>query len=282
MTFTRRYMTLLALVAISAFGQTITTLNLSTQGRNADFANFPFTRPFTQGSTLPSTCQIGQLFFNTAATVGNNVFGCVSTNTWAGMGGGGSSTYVLPPATATALGGVLVPTLSGLNISSTGALSVLYGTAANTAAQGNDSRITGALQSSRNLSDVGSVATALQNLTLTGAYPAMLSAPTSGNAATATRLAATPTACASGQYATGVAASGNANCAQVLIHTDQRSAPRLHPSNCDKQRFRRCDGWLRFGRFFRNLICESGHCRGNGCGRQRHPHHGRTPICRII
>jgi hypothetical protein len=38
---------------------------------------------------------------------------------------------------------------------------------------------------------------------------------TSGNAATATALAATPAACGSNQYATGIAASGNASCAQV-------------------------------------------------------------------
>jgi hypothetical protein len=42
-----------------------------------------------------------------------------------------------------------------------------------------------------------------------------LNQSTTGNAATATALAATPTACGSNQYATGVAASGNASCAQV-------------------------------------------------------------------
>jgi len=38
------------------------------------------------------------------------------------------------------------------------------------------------------------------------------SANTTGNAATATALAALPTQCAGGQFATGIAASGNANC----------------------------------------------------------------------
>ncbi|MFL6352715.1 MAG: hypothetical protein ACJ74Z_12825 [Bryobacteraceae bacterium] len=210
--FTRHSILLLVSVVIPAFAQTNTTLNLSTQGRNADFSNFPFTRPLTQGSSLPSTCQVGQLFFHTAAPIGANIFSCASPNTWAGVGSG--YTYTLPQASATTLGGVTVPSNSGLNIASN-VLSVIYGTAPNTAAQGNDSRLTGAVQATNNLSDLANVSTALQNLKLAGASPLSISAPTTGNAATATRLAAPPTLCAAGQYATGVASSGNANCAQV-------------------------------------------------------------------
>ncbi len=206
-------MILAVFLAISAFGQTTTTLNLSTQGRNADFSNFPFTRPLTQGASLPSTCLVGQLFFNTAAPVGANVVACASPNTWTVVGSG--SSYTLPQASSSTLGGITVPAVSGLNISGTGALSVAYGSISNTAAQGNDARIVGALQSSNNLGDVGSVTTALQNLKLTGSSPATISAPTTGNAGTATKLAATPVTCVSGQYATGLVASGNAICSQV-------------------------------------------------------------------
>src|SRR5205823_12327538 len=131
-----------------AFNQTTTTLNLSTQGRNADFSNFPFTRPLTQGSTLPATCQMGQLFFNTAAPIGANVYSCASSNTWAAVGSGYN--YTLPQASSSTLRGVIIPSNSGLNISSAG-LSVAYGTAPNTAAQGNDNRITGAVQAVNNL-----------------------------------------------------------------------------------------------------------------------------------
>jgi trimeric autotransporter adhesin len=208
--FTRHRIVLLLSLVIPLFGQTNTTLNLSTQGRNADFSNFPFTRPLTQGSSLPSTCQVGQLFFQTSAPIGANMFSCVSPNTWAGVGSG--YTYTLPQATAITLGGVMAG--AGLAVSS-GTLSANVGTAAGTVAAGNDSRITGAVQASNNLSDVANVTTALQNLKLTGASPLSISAPTTGNAATATRLAAPPTGCAFGQYATSVAASGNANCAQV-------------------------------------------------------------------
>jgi hypothetical protein len=42
-----------------------------------------------------------------------------------------------------------------------------------------------------------------------------VTAPLTGNASTATTLAATPNQCSAGQYATGVTAAGNANCAQV-------------------------------------------------------------------
>lgn len=55
-----------------------------------------------------------------------------------------SATYTLPAATATVLGGVKPDDTTITNVS--GAISVTYGTTAGTAAQGNDARITGALQ----------------------------------------------------------------------------------------------------------------------------------------
>ena len=48
--------------------------------------------------------------------------------------------------------------------------------------------------------------------TLSASRIPTLNQNTTGNAATATALAATPTACSGGQFATGIAASGNANC----------------------------------------------------------------------
>lgn len=75
----------------------------------------------------------------------------------------GGTSYTLPEATTSTLGGVTVST--GLNISN-GSISVIYGTTAGTSVQGNDSRITGALQSSLNLSDVQNVSTTRTNLGL--------------------------------------------------------------------------------------------------------------------
>lgn len=97
--------------------------------------------------------------------------------------------------------------LAGTGLLLTGStFSVIYGTTSGTSAQGNDSRITGALQAASNLSDVASAATAVNNLggassTGTGGL-VRASSPTlvtpnigtatgsvSGNAGTATVLA---------------------------------------------------------------------------------------------
>ena len=75
------------LAAVPAFSQ-ITTLNLSTQGRNADFSNLAVTRPVTVGASLPSSCQLGQLFFNSGAAAGSNLYGCTAPNTWTLQGNG--------------------------------------------------------------------------------------------------------------------------------------------------------------------------------------------------
>ncbi len=62
-------------------------INLGTQGRNVDFSNAPSTRPVKTGTALPGTCATGDLFFNTSAPAGQNLFGCAAPNTWALAGG---------------------------------------------------------------------------------------------------------------------------------------------------------------------------------------------------
>lgn len=49
-----------------------------------------------------------------------------------------------------------------------------------------------------------------------------ISNPTTGNAATATALATTPSQCGAGSFATGVAANGNANCSAALSGVMQK------------------------------------------------------------
>ena len=71
-----------------------TTVHLSTQSRNVDFTAAIETKPFKAGTTLPATCTVGSAFFKTDAPAGENLYGCVATNTWAvmsGPGGGGGS-----------------------------------------------------------------------------------------------------------------------------------------------------------------------------------------------
>jgi hypothetical protein len=81
-------------LAGSAFAQTTapTTVNLQTQGRNPNFSAQAVTIPTTVGTTLPSTCQVGQLFFNSAAAAGSNLYACTATNVWTLEAGGSGGT----------------------------------------------------------------------------------------------------------------------------------------------------------------------------------------------
>lgn len=47
----------------------------------------PFTPP--NSTTLPGTCTIAQIYFDTDATAGLNMYGCTATNTWTLLGDGG-------------------------------------------------------------------------------------------------------------------------------------------------------------------------------------------------
>lgn len=97
---------------VPAFGQT--SINLTTQSHSPDFSTFTFTRPTTVGSSLPASCQLGQLYFDTAAASGANLYGCTSTNTWTQLGGtaytfsaplsNSSNTISIPLATSTTNG----------------------------------------------------------------------------------------------------------------------------------------------------------------------------------
>jgi hypothetical protein len=87
----------LALTATYAvYGQTL--INLGTQGKNIDFSNAPSTRPEKTGTAPPATCSVGDLFFNTTAPLGQNLYGCGATNTWAALGGNGNSLLMDPGA----------------------------------------------------------------------------------------------------------------------------------------------------------------------------------------
>ena len=87
------YYLVLALLSAGSFrmacGQT--TIDLKTQTRRVDFTKAASTSPIKAGSSLPAVCLPGELFFNSAAPVGSNVFGCVATNVWALQSGGGSA-----------------------------------------------------------------------------------------------------------------------------------------------------------------------------------------------
>jgi hypothetical protein len=68
-----------------------TQIQLANQ-QNANFSGFPFTFPFKLVSSLPGTCIIGQMVFDTSATAGQNLYGCTSTNVWTLQSGSGGVT----------------------------------------------------------------------------------------------------------------------------------------------------------------------------------------------
>jgi hypothetical protein len=52
----------------------------------------PHTLPVQVASSAPPTCTVGEMYFNSSAAAGQNLYFCTSTNTWTQMTGGGSST----------------------------------------------------------------------------------------------------------------------------------------------------------------------------------------------
>ena len=59
-----------------------------------------------QGTSLPATCTVGQRYFKTNATAGQNLYGCTATNTWTALGAGSggshtSGTYSSLPGSCT-------------------------------------------------------------------------------------------------------------------------------------------------------------------------------------
>ena len=97
--------------------QTSTAVNLSSQSKNPDFSAMPVTRPVSVGTSLPSTCIVGQLFFNSAAAAGSNLSACTATNTWNSIG----SSLTLPLSVANGGNGTSSPGfVAGSNITITG------------------------------------------------------------------------------------------------------------------------------------------------------------------
>src|SRR5665213_2304875 len=93
---------LVLLLANFSFGQTL--VDLRTQSKSIDFSALPSTKPVQVGTALPATCQVGQMFFNSGATPGANLYGCTATNVWSlqstpASGGPGGSVSAATMAT---------------------------------------------------------------------------------------------------------------------------------------------------------------------------------------
>lgn len=66
-----------------------------TAGTVLDASGANTTSPCKTGTIAPATCAVGECFFDTDATVGQNTYGCTSTNTWT-LQGDGTGAGALP------------------------------------------------------------------------------------------------------------------------------------------------------------------------------------------
>src|SRR5579872_2740371 len=83
-----------ALLGLTAAAQT--QIDLSTQAKRVDFTGASSTKPVKTGVALPTTCFTGELFFNTSAAAGSNLYSCTATNTWTQQGGISNQNYSNP------------------------------------------------------------------------------------------------------------------------------------------------------------------------------------------
>ena len=77
---------ILVMIFLSLPAAAQTQIDLRTQTKSVDFTAAVSTKPLKTGSVLPATCQVGDMFFNTAATPGANLYGCAAANTWSIQG----------------------------------------------------------------------------------------------------------------------------------------------------------------------------------------------------
>ena len=96
--------------ASTASAQTTIDLpsQVRTQGRNLDFSAAGATKPMKTGTTLPSSCSVGEMFFKTDAPSGSNLYGCAVANSWTvqASGGTGGTGGEANTASNTGVGGV--------------------------------------------------------------------------------------------------------------------------------------------------------------------------------
>lgn len=79
---------LVACIVPRAVGQT--RVDLRTQGRDVDFSAASFTKPVKTGTTLPSSCEVGEMYLLLGAPEGRNLYACMSTSTWSLQASGDS------------------------------------------------------------------------------------------------------------------------------------------------------------------------------------------------
>ena len=172
-----------------------------------DFGSAAATKPNKSGTSAPGTCSVGQTFFDTDATAGQNVFGCTATNTWTllGDGGGGGSGDITD--------------VWGCTTGNCNALTGAAGDSLNAASADSSIPLTqstalpGTCTEGQVHQDTDSGGTETHVCTATNTWTKLIAA--TDNTATATALAANPTDCSSNQFANAIAANGNLTCAGI-------------------------------------------------------------------
>lgn len=83
-----------------------TRVDLRNQSKQVDFTTAISTRPLKLGTILPPTCTTGELFFNSGAPAGSNLYGCAATNTWIleGVGSAAGTGAILAKLDGVAVG----------------------------------------------------------------------------------------------------------------------------------------------------------------------------------
>lgn len=100
-----------ALVAAAvSYGMAQTAIDLRTQTKSVDFSGATYTKPTKTGTSLPPTCSVGEMFMNTNAPAGQNLFVCTAVNGWTVQGGsvgsiGGDATVTGGNLTVTGIQG---------------------------------------------------------------------------------------------------------------------------------------------------------------------------------
>lgn len=213
--------------------------NTYTSGMN-DFSAVTLRVP--SSTTLPATCAVGDSYMDTDATSGQRWYLCESTDTWVQQGGSGGATAVTATSTfgtdnavlradGTSRGsqasscaiddsGVLTCPSIAATGGGVGILTLTEGTAPGAGAAAGQVNIYVDSSTHRLGFHIngGSADKILQSSSLAADFPT-LNQNTTGNAATATALAANGTNCSAGQFPLGVDASGSSESCTALPTT---------------------------------------------------------------
>jgi hypothetical protein len=89
-----RRQSVLFFLAIPAGLYSQTKLDLQNQSRSVDFSAAPATKPAKVVTSIPAACGAGEFAFLSNATPGQNLYLCVTSNTWAQVSGSGTRSAV--------------------------------------------------------------------------------------------------------------------------------------------------------------------------------------------